>query len=104
MRCRHKHLRDEPRTHRHLRASRSRRNDLFRELGQHGRDAIAACDHIRITRATTISAGAGVNAIALPSIATGTKATITINAGATEIVISNIGTATDPGSLVTGLR
>jgi hypothetical protein len=37
--------------------------------------------------ATTVSGGAGMNLIALPSITTGTKSTITINAGASEIVI-----------------
>jgi choice-of-anchor A domain-containing protein len=47
----------------------------------------------------TISGGAGINIIALPSITTGTKSTITINAGATEFVIVNIGASTDPGSL-----
>lgn len=43
-----------------------------------------------------------MNVIALPSITTGTKSTITINAGASEIVILNVGTSTDPGSLQLG--
>jgi choice-of-anchor A domain-containing protein len=50
----------------------------------------------------TISGGAGINVIAVPSITTGTKATITINAGATEFVIVNVGTTTDAGSLQLG--
>lgn len=50
----------------------------------------------------TISGGAGINVIALPSINTGTKSMITINAGANEFVIVNIGTSTDPGSLQLG--
>jgi hypothetical protein len=52
--------------------------------------------------AATISGGAGINVIALPSITTGTNATITINAGATEFVIVNVGTSADPGSLQLG--
>jgi choice-of-anchor A domain-containing protein len=50
----------------------------------------------------TISGGAGMNVVMLPSITTGTKSTITINAGSTEFVIVNIGTSTDPGSLQLG--
>lgn len=52
--------------------------------------------------ATIVSGGAGTNVIALPSITTGTKSTITINAGASEIVILNVGTSADPGSLQLG--
>jgi choice-of-anchor A domain-containing protein len=51
---------------------------------------------------TTISGGAGVNVVNLASITTGTKATITINAGSTETVILNVGTTADAGSLQLG--
>jgi choice-of-anchor A domain-containing protein len=43
-----------------------------------------------------------VNVVNLASITTGTKATITINAGSTETVILNVGTTADAGSLQLG--
>jgi choice-of-anchor A domain-containing protein len=50
----------------------------------------------------TISGSGGVNVISVPSITTGTKSTITINAGSSEVVIINVGTSADPGSLQLG--
>jgi hypothetical protein len=50
----------------------------------------------------TISTTPGRNVIAVPAISTGTKATITITAGATDTVVINVGSTTEPGSLQLG--
>lgn len=57
-------------------------------LGSHGVSSIATTP--------------GLNVIAVPAITTGTKATITITAGATDTVVINIGSSTSSGSLQLG--
>lgn len=50
----------------------------------------------------TITSNGGLNVVSVPSISTGTKATITISGGASDIFVINVGNATDAGSLQLG--
>jgi len=50
----------------------------------------------------TFSSSGGLNVVNVPSITTGTKATITLKGSATDIFVFNIGTSADPGSLQLG--
>jgi len=50
----------------------------------------------------TFSSGGGLNVVNVPSITTGTKATITVNGSASDIFVFNIGTSADPGALQLG--
>jgi choice-of-anchor A domain-containing protein len=50
----------------------------------------------------TISTTSGVNVITVPAVSTGTNATITITAGATDTVVINVGSSTSSGSLQLG--
>jgi hypothetical protein len=50
----------------------------------------------------TITGGAGANVVNLPSIITGTKSTITIDAGSSETMVINVGSSSDAGSLQLG--
>jgi hypothetical protein len=50
----------------------------------------------------TFSSSGGVNVVNVPSITTGTNATITVNGSASDIFVFNIGSSADPGSLQLG--
>jgi hypothetical protein len=55
------------------------------------------------TRGTmTFSSGGGLNVVNVPSITTGTNATITVNGAASDFFVFNIGSSVDPGSLQLG--
>lgn len=51
---------------------------------------------------TVILSRGGLNVVNVPSIGTGTNATITVNGSPTDTFVFNIGTSTDPGSLQLG--
>jgi len=51
---------------------------------------------------TTFSSGGGLNVVIVPSITTGTNATITVNGSPTDIFVFNIGSSSEPGSLQMG--
>jgi hypothetical protein len=51
---------------------------------------------------TTISSYGGLNVVNVPSIGTGTNATITVNGSSTDTFVFNVGSSTDPGSLQLG--
>ncbi len=50
----------------------------------------------------TISSSGGPNVVSVPSITTGTNSTLTLNGGGTDTFVTNIGSATDAGSLQLG--
>lgn len=50
----------------------------------------------------TISSSGGLNVVSVPSISTGTRSTITISGGASDIFVINLGSATDAGSVQLG--
>ena len=50
----------------------------------------------------TISSTGGINVVSVPSIASGTNSTITLNGAATDIFVINVGSSTNPGSLQIG--
>jgi len=50
----------------------------------------------------TFSSSGGLNVVSVPSITTGTNATITVNGSASDKFVFNIGTSADPGSLQLG--
>lgn len=57
---------------------------------------------LRSHGSATISTASGLNVISLPSITTGTNSTITINGGAADTVVINLGSSAEPGSLQLG--
>ena len=50
----------------------------------------------------TISSSGGVNVVSVPSIASSTNSTITLNGSATDTFVINVGSASNPGSLQIG--
>lgn len=50
----------------------------------------------------TITSNGSLNVVSVPSISTGTKATITISGGASDVFVINVGNSTDAGSLQLG--
>ena len=51
---------------------------------------------------TTVSSAGGLNVVSVPSITTGTNATITLNGSPSDIFVFNIGSSSEPGSLQLG--
>ena len=50
----------------------------------------------------SFSSGGGLNVVIVPSITTGTNATITVNGSPTDTFVFNIGSSSEPGSLQMG--
>lgn len=50
----------------------------------------------------TISSGGGMNVVSVPSIASGTNSTLTLNGSPTDLFVINIGNSANPGSLQIG--
>ena len=51
---------------------------------------------------TTISSTAALNVVAVPSIASGTNSTLTLNGPASSVFVINVGSSSNPGSLQVG--